>query len=317
MGERRRSHRRRDRAGPADPARRRTRALGALRATERRVDLPAVLLAGARARPRCSSSGSRRSTTSTTWCSSRELGDDIVAVARYDRVAPDEAEVAFAVADDQQRRGLATLLLEHLAGIARANGISTFVADTLPGNSKMLNVFAAAGWEADEPLRRGHGPRPLRDRADDDLGRRGRGAREPGRVGVDRAAARAALDRGDRREPPPGHDRPRAVPQPARVRLRGPGVPGEPDVGLGRRRPRVPERARRARRGRPRGRRRARRRGPRRRRASARRRACTGWSIISAGFAETGAEGKAAERELVALARSNGMRIIGPNCLGV
>ena len=39
--------------------------------------------------------------------------------------------------------------------------------------------------------------------------------------------------------------------------------------------------------------------------------------VISAGFAETGPAGKDAERELVALARSNGMRIIGPNCLGV
>ena len=84
-----------------------------------------------------------------------ELGDDIVAVARYDRVARDEAEVAFAVADDQQRRGLATLLLEHLAGIARANGISTFSADTLPGNAKMLNVFSDAGWHAESRFEQG------------------------------------------------------------------------------------------------------------------------------------------------------------------
>ena len=42
-----------------------------------------------------------------------------------------------------------------------------------------------------------------------------------------------------------------------------------------------------------------------------------GLVIISAGFAEVGAEGKAAERELVATARRNGMRVIGPNCLGV
>jgi acyl-CoA synthetase (NDP forming) len=42
-----------------------------------------------------------------------------------------------------------------------------------------------------------------------------------------------------------------------------------------------------------------------------------GLVIISAGFAEAGPEGKDAERALVALARSNGMRIIGPNCLGV
>jgi len=39
--------------------------------------------------------------------------------------------------------------------------------------------------------------------------------------------------------------------------------------------------------------------------------------VISAGFAEVGSEGKAAERELVAIARRNGMRVIGPNCLGI
>src|SRR5262245_3335761 len=77
-----------------------------------------------------------------------QLGDDIVAVARYDRTGPDAAEVAFSVQDDQQGRGLGTILLEHLAVIARSNGITTFTADTLPNNARMLNVFADAGWKA-------------------------------------------------------------------------------------------------------------------------------------------------------------------------
>src|SRR5262249_11143410 len=38
-------------------------------------------------------------------------------------------------------------MLEHLAVVARANGISTFSADTLPTNSPMLNVFRDAGFE--------------------------------------------------------------------------------------------------------------------------------------------------------------------------
>jgi acetyl coenzyme A synthetase (ADP forming)-like protein len=42
-----------------------------------------------------------------------------------------------------------------------------------------------------------------------------------------------------------------------------------------------------------------------------------GMVIISAGFAEAGADGKAVERDIVATARRNGMRVIGPNCLGV
>ena len=42
-----------------------------------------------------------------------------------------------------------------------------------------------------------------------------------------------------------------------------------------------------------------------------------GLVIISAGFAEVGTDGKQAERAIVATARRNGMRIIGPNCLGI
>ncbi|HEY5012696.1 MAG TPA: acetate--CoA ligase family protein, partial [Acidimicrobiia bacterium] len=42
-----------------------------------------------------------------------------------------------------------------------------------------------------------------------------------------------------------------------------------------------------------------------------------GMVIISAGFAEVGSEGKTAERELITTARRNGMRVIGPNCLGI
>jgi acetyl coenzyme A synthetase (ADP forming)-like protein len=76
-------------------------------------------------------------------------GDDIVAAARYDTVKPGVAEVAFVVADEYQGRGVGTLLLEHLAVIARSHGIHTFAADTLPDNAKMLGMFAAAGWARD------------------------------------------------------------------------------------------------------------------------------------------------------------------------
>lgn len=42
-----------------------------------------------------------------------------------------------------------------------------------------------------------------------------------------------------------------------------------------------------------------------------------GLVVISAGFAETGPAGKAAQDELVALARASGMRLVGPNCMGL
>jgi acetyl coenzyme A synthetase (ADP forming)-like protein len=76
-----------------------------------------------------------------------QLGDDIVAVARYDRNPDtDHAEVAFTVQDDQQGRGLGTIMLEHLAAVARTHGIRRFYAETLPDNRKMLGVFRDAGY---------------------------------------------------------------------------------------------------------------------------------------------------------------------------
>ena len=77
-----------------------------------------------------------------------EMGDELVAMARYDRQPPgDTAEVAFVVDDAHQRRGLGTLLLEHLAAIGRDQGIHRFVATTLPQNHRMLEVFRDAGYE--------------------------------------------------------------------------------------------------------------------------------------------------------------------------
>lgn len=76
------------------------------------------------------------------------LGEDIIAVARYDRIPGSaSAEVAFLVVDSHQGRGLATTMLEYLAAVAKDAGISRFVADTLPENSKMLRVFHDAGFK--------------------------------------------------------------------------------------------------------------------------------------------------------------------------
>jgi acyl-CoA synthetase (NDP forming)/RimJ/RimL family protein N-acetyltransferase len=77
------------------------------------------------------------------------LDDRFVAVARYDRTpGTTEAEVAFVVADEHQGRGVATLLLEHLAAAARERGITRFFAETLPDNRAMQGVFKAAGWKS-------------------------------------------------------------------------------------------------------------------------------------------------------------------------
>ncbi len=77
-----------------------------------------------------------------------EAGVDgrIIAHASYNRVAPETAEVAFAVADDYRGRGIATLLLEELAERAHDDGITTFYAEVLPENARMLEVFRESGF---------------------------------------------------------------------------------------------------------------------------------------------------------------------------
>ncbi|PWH05838.1 acyl-CoA synthetase [Brachybacterium endophyticum] len=76
------------------------------------------------------------------------IGENIVAVGRFDRIEDSsEAEVAFNVSDSQQGKGLGSVLLEHLAAAAREHGITTFLADVLPQNSRMINVFIDAGFD--------------------------------------------------------------------------------------------------------------------------------------------------------------------------
>ncbi len=71
----------------------------------------------------------------------------IIGVARFDRVDPHTAEVAFNVADAHQGKGLGSVLLEHLAAAARERGVRRFVAEVLPANGRMLGVFRDAGYE--------------------------------------------------------------------------------------------------------------------------------------------------------------------------
>ena len=75
-------------------------------------------------------------------------GDELIGVARYDRWRHrSEAEVAFFVDDANHGRGLATVLLEHLAVRAREVGLTGFTASVLPENRKMIGVFTQAGFE--------------------------------------------------------------------------------------------------------------------------------------------------------------------------
>lgn len=74
-------------------------------------------------------------------------GEELIGWASYERwTGRDDAEVAFMVDDAHRGKGIATLLLEHLAAIARSRRITRFTAETLAENEAMLSVFKKAGW---------------------------------------------------------------------------------------------------------------------------------------------------------------------------
>ena len=86
---------------------------------------------------------------SLTLVACRRAGDDerIVAVASYFRITDTVAEVAFAVDDRLQGKGIATLLLERLAAFASAQRIRRFQATTMADNRAMIEVFRDSGFE--------------------------------------------------------------------------------------------------------------------------------------------------------------------------
>ncbi|MBU1865045.1 MAG: GNAT family N-acetyltransferase [Actinobacteria bacterium] len=84
-----------------------------------------------------------------------EIGHDIVAVGRYDRMEddPSAAEVAFEVEDAHHGRGLGSHLLSHLTNYARNNGVTAFRAFVLPENYPMMRLFRGSGYR----MKRGMG----------------------------------------------------------------------------------------------------------------------------------------------------------------
>ncbi|OLZ48623.1 bifunctional GNAT family N-acetyltransferase/acetate--CoA ligase family protein [Amycolatopsis keratiniphila] len=84
------------------------------------------------------------------------LGDDIVAVGRYERLEQGpSAEVAFVVDDAHQGRGLGSILLEHLAAAASESGLRRFVAEVLAENAGMVRVFRDAGYQVSREIEEG------------------------------------------------------------------------------------------------------------------------------------------------------------------
>ncbi|MFV0127370.1 GNAT family N-acetyltransferase [Streptomyces sp. HMX112] len=257
------------------------------------------------------------------------VGGEFIATVRYDRIdergrpagAPaDEAEVAFLVQDAHQGRGVASALLEHIAAVARERGIRRFAAEVLPANTKMIKVFTDAGYTQKRSFEDG-AVRLQLDLEPTDRSLAVQRAREqraearsvqrllaPGSVavigagrapgGVGRTVLRNLLGAGftgrtyavNRALPEEGASLD-GVPA-----FRSVGDIGEPvDLAIvAVPAERVPEAV-----------------------ADCGEHGVQGLVVLSAGYAEQGADGRERQRELVRQARSYGMRIIGPNAFGV
>jgi acetyl coenzyme A synthetase (ADP forming)-like protein len=246
-----------------------------------------------------------------------EIADEIVALASYARLRdPTSAEVAFSVAEAYQGRGIGTRMLEQLAAIAAANGIERFIAEVLPENRAMLSVFEHVGFEV---LRETAGGETevtfpiaptetyreqiaLRDHlavaaslqpffAPDAVAVIGASARR-GSIGgelfrnvleADFTGAVFPVNvRGESVAGVRGYTTIEEIPDP--IDLAVICVPGE----------RVLDAA-----------------------EGAFRKGVRALCVISAGFAEIGPEGVERQERLLALVRSHGARLIGPNCLGI
>jgi acyl-CoA synthetase (NDP forming)/RimJ/RimL family protein N-acetyltransferase len=75
-----------------------------------------------------------------------ELDGQLIGVAGFERLDDDRAEVALMVGDDFQHEGVGTLLLEELAAVARQRGIVRFTAEVLTENVTMIRAFGSLGY---------------------------------------------------------------------------------------------------------------------------------------------------------------------------
>jgi acetyl coenzyme A synthetase (ADP forming)-like protein len=240
----------------------------------------------------------------------------VVGHAFYAALDQVRAEVAFTIADDFQRRGLATILLGQLAEVASANGIQMFEAEVIAANHAMLHVFRESGFPIEVTASAGQL-----------------------HVTFPTSFTHEAIERFERRETSAAVNalklffNPRAVAVIGASRKRGtiggeifhnligfgfngPVYPVNPTTEVVQSVPayksveaisgpvdlaiivvpaeKVIEAA-----------------------AACGRKGVKALVVISMGFSETGAEGQRQQAELVRVCRAAGMRLIGPNCMGI
>lgn len=259
------------------------------------------------------------------------VADKMIAVGRFDRLDADQAaahdastargagsmaEVAFLVQDAHQGRGIAQLLLEHLAQAGREVGVDKFVAEVLPENQRMIQIFREAGYRVaggfEDGVMRLEFPIDSTDTSINVMQAREHRAEA---ASIERFfnARSVAVIGASRRQDTIGQTLVRNLvlgDYQGRVYVVNPAaesvaampayatvgdIPDTVDVAI----VAVPADAVQdvvldcAAKG------------------------VHGLVVISSGFAETGEEGRQRQRRLVGLARSYGLRLIGPNCLGV
>lgn len=245
------------------------------------------------------------------------LDERVVGHALY--VVPlegDRADVGIAIAEEYQGRGLGTILLGQLAEMAAQNGIHVFEAEVLPENQRMLEVFRESGFPIEVRAAPGQVvvtlPTSLTDEAREHFERREQIASvnalrwffTPRSVAV----VGASRDRGTIGgeifhnllqfgfvgpvypvnlaapvvQSVPAYPSVEAIPGPVDLAVLA--VPAAHVVAVAEQCGRKGVRA---------------------------------LVVISAGFAETGEEGRARQGELLRVCRAAGMRLIGPNCMGI
>lgn len=230
-------------------------------------------------------------------------GGRLIAVGRYERLAAQagEAEVAFVVEDAHQGRGIGSVLLEHLAEAARQAGIERFIAEVLPVNGGMLRVFADAGYQLQRAYADGvvHLEFPIAP-TERSMAVQYRREQATEAASIARLLSPSAVAvYGARRD---GTGIGAAVLRnlgafTGRVHVvhSGRTLTGPADLALiAVPAAAVPEAV-----------------------ADAAAAGVAGVVVYSAGFAEAGAAGGVAQRDLLAMVRAAGMRLIGPNCLGL
>lgn len=244
-------------------------------------------------------------------------GERFIGVGRYMRVGDSNvAEVAFAVLDEHQGRGIGTLLLDHLSRIAREGGITEFRADVLGDNNRMLEVFAKSGFivsrsyesgvvhvsfatreterfiEASQARERTATAqsmvRVLEPRSVAIVG----ASRDPGKIG---GAILANLRAGGFRGPIYPVSTSAAEVQGLKCHRSVSEIGASVDLAVIALPAAAVEAAI----------------------ADCARAGIRGVVVITSGFAEMSEQGRAAQNRLVEMVRSAGMRMVGPNCLGV